>query len=199
MEPQQSSTRACDNLQALCKPSELSRVCGIGKRILRRYDRIGLLHPDVNLESGRHLYTRQNLLQLERLAIMQMLGLSRSEIKECLSNEERELRDELRLQREILLEKRRRLNRAIYFMEYAEQVNRDPQSGDWHYLGKVIEAIKMLIDPIFFRRFYIQGTMHQDEAAEYRNTDARSTDRNQPVNSEARSADRIVQETSCSA
>ncbi len=53
----------------------------------------------------------------------------------------------LRLQRKILLEKQRRLNLAIYFMEYAEMVNRDPQSGDGHYLAKVVEAIKWPRDP----------------------------------------------------
>lgn len=162
METRQAFMQTCADIPVRCKPSELSRVSGVGKRVLRRYNRIGLLHPDVSSESGHHLYTRHDLIQLERLAVMQMLGLSRSEIKTCLSGEERELRDELRLQREILLEKRRRLNRAIYFMEYAEQVNRDPQSDDWHYLGKVIEAIKSLRDPECFKRFYMHGDMQEE-------------------------------------
>lgn len=150
----------------LCKVSEMSQLVGVRKRALRRYDRIGLLSPEVRLESGRHLYTRHDLIRLERLAVMQMLGLSRSEIKDCLHSEERDLRDELQLQREILLEKRRRLNRAIYFMEYAEQVNRDPQSGDWHYLGRVVEAIQSLRDPESFKRFYIQGHMKEEVKSE---------------------------------
>ncbi len=145
-----------------CRVGEMSQLSGLRKAALRRYDRIGLLSPEVTLESGRHLYTRHDLIQLERLAVMQMLGLSRSEIKDCLHREERELRDELRLQREILLEKRRRLSRAIYFMEYAEQVNRDPQSGDWHYLGNVVEAIQSLRDPESFKRYYIQGCLKEE-------------------------------------
>jgi DNA-binding transcriptional MerR regulator len=146
-----------------CKVSEMSQLSGLKKRALRRYDRIGLLHPAVTLESGHHLYTREDLVQLERLAVMQMLGLSRSEIKECLNSHERDIREELRLQRKILMEKRRRLNRAIYFMEYAEEVNRNPQSDDWHHLGKVVEAIAMLRDPECFKRFYIQGGMHEED------------------------------------
>jgi len=144
----------------MCKQSELSRVSGVKKQALRRFDRIGLLHPEMTLESGRHLYTRDDLIRLERLAIMQMLGLARSEIKHCLNSEDRELRSELRLQREILLEKRRRLNRVIYFLEYAEEVNRAPKSEDWHYLGRVIEAIQSLKDPESFKKFYIQGNIH---------------------------------------
>ncbi len=150
----------------LCKVSEMSQLSGLRKRALRRYDRIGLLHPEVRLDSGRHFYTRHDLIQLERLAVMQMLGFSRSEIKDCLHKEERDLRDELRLQREILLEKRRRLNRAIYFMEYAEQVNRDPESADWHYLGLVVEAIQSLRDPESFKKFYIQGGMKEEGKSE---------------------------------
>ena len=146
----------------LCKVCEMSQLSGLRTRALRRYERMGLLRPQVTLESGRHFYTRHDLIQLERLSVMQMLGLSRSEIKDCLHGEERELRDELRLQRDILLEKRSRLNRAVYFLEYAEQVNRDPHSGDWHYLGSVVEAIQYLRDPEGFKRFYIQGIMQEE-------------------------------------
>lgn len=151
-----------DDSPTLCKVSELSQLSGVKKQALRRYERIGLLHSAVARGSGHHLYTREDLIQLERLAVMQMIGLSRSEIKLCLTSLDRELLEELRLQRGILLEKRRRLNRAIYFIEYAEEVNRNPQSGDWHYLGKVIEAITSLKDPECFKHFYMKGTMQAD-------------------------------------
>lgn len=76
----------------------MTRTCQAGPqtaRPLRRYDRIGLLQPEVTLDSERHFYTRRDLIQLERLAIMQTLGLWRPEIKECLSEDERELPEEL--------------------------------------------------------------------------------------------------------
>lgn len=162
MEDHRTSNQAEEDFSVTCKVGELSQLSGMRKRALRRYDRIGLLHPQVTLDSGRHLYTRDDLIRLERLAMMQMLGLSRSEIRDCLGGEDRELQNELRLQREILLEKRRRMSRVLYFLEYAEEVNRDPQSGDWHYLGRVVEAIQALRDPESFKRFYIQGSMKQD-------------------------------------
>jgi DNA-binding transcriptional MerR regulator len=153
-----------DDSPTVCKVSELSQLSGVKKQALRRYERIGLLHAEIAQGSSHHVYNRQDLIQLERLAVMQMIGLSRSEIKLCLGSLDRELREELRLQRGILLEKRRRLNRAIYFMEYAEEVNRNPQSGDWHYLGKVIEAIASLRDPECFKRFYISGAIQGDSS-----------------------------------
>jgi DNA-binding transcriptional MerR regulator len=154
-----------DNPSTLCKVSQLSRISGLDKEALRRYNKSGLLRPEVTLDSGHHLYTRHDLIQLERLALMKMIGLSHSQIKECLSQHDRELREELRLQKEILLEKRRRLNRAIYFMEYAEEVNRNPQSGDWHYLARVIEAVTSLRDPESFRRFYMHGKIQTESPA----------------------------------
>lgn len=161
MENPQTSEQTEEDLSITCKAGEMSQLSGLRKRALRRYDRIGLLHPEVTLESGDHSYARHDLIQLERLAMMQMLGLSRSQIKHCLSSDDRELRNELRLQREILLEKRRRLNRVIYFLEYAEEVNRDPQSGDWHHLGRVVEAVQSLRDPECFKKFYLQGSLKE--------------------------------------
>ena len=162
-----SSLEEINNEQSItCKVSELSQVSGVKKQMLRRYDRIGLLHPEVKLDSGWHLYTRRDLIQLERLAMMRMLGLSRSDIKERLTSDDRDLRNELRLQRDILLEKRRRMNHVIYFLEYAEQVNRDPQSGDWHYLGSVVEALQALRDPEYFKRSYMQGYMYEESVPE---------------------------------
>lgn len=147
-----------------CKVSELSQLSGIKKQVLRRYDRIGLLHPEMKLESGWHLYTRRDLIQLEQLGVMRMLGLSRAEIKECLSSDDRDLREELRLQRKMLMEKRRRIDHVIYFLEHAEEVNRDPHCGDWHYLGKVVEALQRLMDPEYFKRSYLQGHMREESA-----------------------------------
>lgn len=141
-----------------CKTSEFSQVTGIKKQTLRRYDRIGLLTHQADTTAIQRLYARDDLIRIERLIFMQMLGLSRSQIKQCLKSQSLsfDLLPELQLQRKILLEKRRRLNRLIYFIEYAEQINRDPESEDWHYLGNITQAIHCLGDPEGFKRYYIQ-------------------------------------------
>lgn len=138
-----------------CRASTLSQLCGVNKQVLRRYQRIRLLQPMTVCQYGQRLYTRDDLIRFERISIMQMLGLSRAEIRECL-HQETDLSSELHFQREILVEKRRRMNRLIYWMEYAEQVNRDPDSGDWCYLASVIEAIRHVSDPLYFKQRYVQ-------------------------------------------
>ena len=129
------TAHAIENEQRLtCKTSQLSLVTGIKKHTLRHYDRIGLLTHHANEAARQRLYDRDDLISIERLRFMQMLGLSRSQIKQSLTTQplSLDLLPELQLQRRILLEKRRRLNRLIYFLEYAEQINSDPQSQDWH-------------------------------------------------------------------
>ncbi len=149
----------------MCKTSELSQVTGIKKQTLRRYDRIGLLTHPADTAAIQRLYARDDLISIERLIFMQMLGLSRSQIKQSLKNQSLSfgLLPELQLQRQILLEKRRRLNRLIYFMEYAEQINRDPDSDDWHYLGNITQAIHWLGDPEGFKRYYLQREVANQE------------------------------------
>lgn len=138
-----------------CRAGALSQLCGVNKQTLRRYHRLGLLQPLATCQYGQRLFTRNDLIRLERLSLMQMLGLSRGEIRACLL-QETDLATELHLQRDILEEKRRRLNRLIYWLEYAEQVNRDPESCDWSYLGSVVEAIRQVGDPRYFKQRYVQ-------------------------------------------
>ena len=149
----------------MCKTSQLSQVTGIKKQTLRRYDRIGLLSDQTDTAAIQRLYDRDDLISIERLIFMQMLGLSRSQIKQCLKNQSLsfDLLPELQLQRRILLEKRRRLDRLIYFVEYAEQINRDPESQDWHYLGNITQAIHWLGDPEGFKRYYLQREVADEE------------------------------------
>jgi DNA-binding transcriptional MerR regulator len=141
-------------LATTCRAGALSQLCGVNKQTLRRYHRLGLLQPFAIRQYGQRMYTRDDLIQLERLTLMQMLGLSRSEIRECLRRET-DLPSELHLQRQILEEKRRRLNHLIYWMEYAEQVNRNIDAEDWCYLGSVVEAIRHASDPRYFKQRYV--------------------------------------------
>lgn len=145
-----------------CKTSELSQVTGVKKHILRRYARIGLLNrerADTNLETSntdQHFFTHDDLIRLERVAFMQMIGLSRSEIKDVLRSQRRTMSGDLRLQYELLNEKRKRIDRLIYFLQFAEEVNRRDGS-DWHHLGKVVESIKYAEDRRSLKKRYMQN------------------------------------------
>ncbi len=138
-----------------CRASAISQVCEIDKQLLRRYRRLELLQPRAICPDGQRAYSRNDLIRLERLSFLQMIGLSRAEIHDCLL-QEIDLAAELRLQRDIVIEKRRRLNHLIHWIEYAEQVNRDPDSGDWCYLGSVVGSIRNSNDFRDFKQLYVQ-------------------------------------------
>lgn len=70
------------------KTKEFAKLCGVEKRTLFYYDEIGLLKPDKVLENGYREYTQRQASRLEEIKLLQSTGLSLSEIKAMLANEE---------------------------------------------------------------------------------------------------------------
>lgn len=67
---------------------EFAKLCGVEKRTLFYYDEIGLLKPDKVLENGYREYTQRQASRLEEIKLLQSTGLSLTEIKSVLKNEE---------------------------------------------------------------------------------------------------------------
>jgi DNA-binding transcriptional MerR regulator len=131
-----------------CDARELSAIAGIDENALRHYDRLGLL------QRHHSRYYHENLVRIERIVMMKLLGFTPSEIKGGLSVIRR-LSDELEIQKRIWVEKKRRLSHLLYFLEQAEQVNIANNSHDWHFLGRVVATMGTFDDPEFFRLSYL--------------------------------------------
>lgn len=67
---------------------ELAELCGVTVRTVQYYDREGLLKPESFSEGGRRLYGEKGLKTLQIICMYKELGLSLSEIKDVLSDEE---------------------------------------------------------------------------------------------------------------
>lgn len=67
---------------------ELAELCGVTVRTVQYYDREGILKPESFSEGGRRLYGEKGLKTLQIICMYKQLGLSLSEIKEVLSDEE---------------------------------------------------------------------------------------------------------------
>ena len=67
---------------------EFAKLCGVEKRTLFYYDQIGLLKPETVLENGYRDYSQEQVKRLEDIKFLQATGLSLSEIKALLMNEE---------------------------------------------------------------------------------------------------------------
>lgn len=96
---------------------EVSELTGISVRMLHHYDKIGLLRPTAISESGYRLYNYNDLKLIQQILIYRELDFSLKEIKEILSNENLDLKETLRIQKQFIIDKRNRLNKIVETIE----------------------------------------------------------------------------------
>ncbi|WP_346294160.1 MerR family transcriptional regulator [Sphaerothrix gracilis] len=72
----------------LLKIGELAKQTGLSVRTLHYYDEIGLLVPSHRTEADHRLYSDQDIIRLQQILSLRQLGLSLSEIQDCLASPE---------------------------------------------------------------------------------------------------------------
>jgi len=121
---------------------QFAELAGVTVRTLHHYDRLGLLKPR-RTPAGFRVYQARDLERLEQIIALKFLGLPLRRIGSLLDREALALPDALRMQRTVLEEKRRLLDRAIAAIREAEISIRGSQPADTGVLKKIIEAIEM--------------------------------------------------------
>jgi DNA-binding transcriptional MerR regulator len=121
---------------------EFAELAGVTVRTLHHYDRLGLLKPR-RTTAGFRIYQARDLERLEQIIALKFLGLPLRRIGALLDREAIALPDALRMQRSVLEEKRRLLDRAIAAIQEAEMSIRANQPADTGVLKKIIEVIEM--------------------------------------------------------
>ena len=122
-------------------------MAGVTVRTLHHYDRLGLLRP-VRNGSGYRLYRERDLERLEQIVALKFLGLPLAEIGKLLDHGGRDLAAALRMQREVLEERRRMLDRAIRAIREAERTTRPA------LLRRIIEVIGMQENTDWKAKYY---------------------------------------------
>lgn len=120
---------------------EFARRAGVTVRTLHHYDRLGLLKPSERTEAGFRLYGADELSRLQTIATLKLVGLPLRQIKELLDHGPTDLPTVLRVQRELIAEKRRQLDRASQAIAEAERVLIAEGTLDWDAFKKVIEVM----------------------------------------------------------
>lgn len=92
---------------------EVADLVGISVRTLHHYDEIGLLTPDEVTASGYRLYSNENLETLQQILFFKELGFPLKKVKEIISSPSFDRGEALTLHRNMLLEKRKRLDQMI--------------------------------------------------------------------------------------
>jgi len=146
---------------------EFAELAGTTVRALHHYDRLGLLKPRRS-DAGYRLYRGIDLERLEQIAALKFLGVPLKQIKELLERSVLDWREVLRLQRRLLEQKRRLLERAIHAIGEAEESIRTGQRPDAALLKKIIEVIEMENKTDWTQKYYNQEALEKIELGRQR-------------------------------
>lgn len=128
--------------EPMYRTRQFAELAGVTVRTLHHYDRLGLLKPR-RTPAGFRVYQARDLERLEQIIALKFLGLPLRRIGTLLDREALALPDALRMQRSVLEEKRRLLDRAIAAIQEAEVSIRGREPADTGVLKRIIEAIEM--------------------------------------------------------
>ena len=97
--------------------SEVAKLTGITVRTLHYYDEVGLLKPSEITEAGYRLYSREDLEILQQILFFRELDFPLSQIKEIMNNPNYDKEEELKKQKELLIQQRQRIEGLIKLIE----------------------------------------------------------------------------------
>ncbi len=95
------------------KIKEVADMAGISVRMLHHYDKIGLLKPESVSAAGYRLYSDENLDRLQQILFFKELNFTLQEIKIILDSPNFDKKEALKVHRQLLLEKKIRLEKII--------------------------------------------------------------------------------------
>jgi DNA-binding transcriptional MerR regulator len=137
---------------------------GVSVRTLHVYDRLGLLEPAELSESGYRLYGEPELERLEHILALRFVGFSLDQIKELLQDSDRPLADALRMQREVMARRKRRLELALAAIDEAERALAGNAHADrWQTLHSVMEVFIMQNDWDWTQKYYSEEARRKVE------------------------------------
>ena len=103
----------------------VAKLTGVTVRTLRYYDEIGLLKPSQVTEAGYRVYDDADLEVLQQILFFRELDFSLEDIRKIMQNPAYEKESALRKQRELLEQKRSRLDSLISLVDKTLKGERD--------------------------------------------------------------------------
>lgn len=107
------------------KTSEVAKLTGVTRRTLHYYDEIGLLKPSGVTETGYRVYSESDLEVLQQILFFRELDFSLEDIRQIMQNPSYDKEDALQKQKELLLQKRERLDVLISLVNKTLKGERD--------------------------------------------------------------------------
>lgn len=123
---------------------EFSKRTGTSVRTLQYYDEIGLLKPEKNISSGHRVYKDKDILALQKIVSLKVLGYSLEEIRVMLNvkNLNISLKETLQNQRVAFEEKKKQLEVSIKAIERTMVCLKEDEEVDSNILMSLINSIQ---------------------------------------------------------
>jgi len=137
--------------QNLYTTGQLAEKAFVTIRTLRYYDKVGLLKPSHHSDGGHRLYTDEDLFRLEQILGLKFLGFSLTEIKRFLEKP-KSLSESLAMQKEILKDKKERIEQAIDAIEEVENKLAEKQP-DWEAILDLLRVIRLEKDEEWWEKY----------------------------------------------
>lgn len=135
--------------------TEFARDAGVTVRALRLYDRLDLLKPAELTESGYRLYGEAELARLEQILALRFVGFTLEQIKELLGGSTPPLATALRMQRDVIVRRKRRLESALVAIDEAQRTLEAGKQIDlWATLRNIIEVFEVQNDWEWTKKYY---------------------------------------------
>ncbi|MGN0265697.1 MAG: MerR family transcriptional regulator [Oliverpabstia sp.] len=99
------------------KISDVAKLTGVTVRTLHYYDEIGLLNPSEVTQAGYRVYNDTDLEVLQQILFFRELDFSLEDIRKIMQNPAYEKESALRKQKELLMQKRSRLDSLISLVD----------------------------------------------------------------------------------
>jgi MerR family transcriptional regulator, thiopeptide resistance regulator len=119
---------------------EFAVLAGVTAKALHHYDRVGLLTPH-RTDAGYRAYTNDDLLRLQQIVALKLVGLSLRQIRQVFEGGVLPLRDALRAQHAALQERRGQIDRALAALERAQRATDGNDGSDAAVLTELIEVL----------------------------------------------------------
>lgn len=98
---------------------QIAKKTGMTVRALRFYDEKGLLSPSHRTESGRKLYSNDDIVVLQNILTLKFLGYSLEQIHEVIKNRHDGLHQSLLRQKQEMVRKKEQIEKTIATLEHA--------------------------------------------------------------------------------
>ncbi len=122
------------------KVSEFANKSGLTVRALRYYDEIGLLKPCDTTQKGYRLYSDEQLIIVQQILTLKFLDFSIEDIKEIMINKEFNIKESLRIQKEILDSKITQLK--LIRDAIGEVYAMEDDKLDWKVFLNIVDQLK---------------------------------------------------------